>query len=274
MSSGNSLEQLRVFSFHEFDIRVIEKNGEPWFVLKEVCEALGDIAPRVVRQRLSDDVCSTYPIPDALGRTQQTTIVNEDGLYDVILDSRKAEAVRFRKWVTRDVLPSIRQTGSYRVNPRQEEASAKLHNAQARLQNAQANLLKEKTKQGQLIAKVMVDLKKAIPTEAMAALTQALAVVMTGEMLPAAQVDNRLQPEQAILWGAIKVSMLLHIDRPKDWSDKEQVEAWWDRLVQEMEPQMIYYLHGVLWAFPSLDDFTPWMRENLHERYQKLSPMK
>lgn len=68
-----------------------------------------------MRQRLSDGVVSTQPISDSLGREQQANFVNEDGLYDVILDSRKPEAKQFRKWVTSKVLPSIRKTGGYSV---------------------------------------------------------------------------------------------------------------------------------------------------------------
>lgn len=106
----------QIFNFHEHQIRAVEKDGQPWFVLKDVCETLGDLAPRVVRQRLVDDVCSTYPISDSLGRQQETTIINEDGLYDVILESRKPEAKAFRKWVTGEVLPTIRKTGGYVAN--------------------------------------------------------------------------------------------------------------------------------------------------------------
>ncbi|MDT2291631.1 BRO family protein [Paenibacillus larvae] len=65
----------------------------------------------MVKERLSDDVSSTPPSTDSLRRLQPTTIINEDGLYDVILESRKSKAREFRKWVTRDdVLPSIRKT--------------------------------------------------------------------------------------------------------------------------------------------------------------------
>ncbi|MGG4035031.1 Bro-N domain-containing protein, partial [Paenibacillus cisolokensis] len=106
----------QVFNFNGLQVRTVDKDGQPWFVLKDVCEVL-DLAHRVVRQRLSDDVCSTYAIPDALGRQQETTIINEDGLYDVILESRKPEARAFRKWVTSEVLPSIRRTGSYALQP-------------------------------------------------------------------------------------------------------------------------------------------------------------
>lgn len=101
---------IKMFDGHK--LMIIEKDGEPIFLLNDVCNIL-ELAPRSVRQRLEDDVCSTYPIQDRLGRTQQATFVNEDGLYDVILDSRKPEARRFRKWITSEVLPSIRKTGSY-----------------------------------------------------------------------------------------------------------------------------------------------------------------
>lgn len=112
---------LKLFNFNGAQLRIVDKNGKPWFVLKDVCEVLGDLAPRVVKQRLSDDVCSTYPIPDSLGRMQDTTIINEDGLYDVILESRKQEAKAFRKWVTGEVLPTVREHGAYLTPEKTEE---------------------------------------------------------------------------------------------------------------------------------------------------------
>jgi len=115
------MNQPQIFNFNSMAIRVIERGSQPWFVLNDVCITLGDLASRVVRQRLTDDVCSTYPIVDALGRQQETTIINEDGLYDVILESRKPEARAFRKWVTSEVLPAIRQHGGYLTPAKIEE---------------------------------------------------------------------------------------------------------------------------------------------------------
>lgn len=109
------MNKLQMFKFNANEVRVIMEDGEPLWVLADVCKSLGDLVHRMVKQRLSDDVCSTYPIPDSMGRPQETTFVNEDGLYDVILDSRKPEAKDFRKWITSQVLPAIRQTGSYSV---------------------------------------------------------------------------------------------------------------------------------------------------------------
>lgn len=87
------------------------------FCLADLCLVL-DLTPSKVAQRLGDDVLSKYPIIDGLGREQQANFVNEDGLYDVILDSRKPEAKKFRKWITSEVLPSIRKNGSYSVQPK------------------------------------------------------------------------------------------------------------------------------------------------------------
>jgi len=107
------MSQLQLFKFNGTEIRTVEKDGQPWFVLKDVCEILEIDQVAGIKRRLSDDVISNHPIPDSLGRPQDTTIINEDGLYDVILDSRKPEAKAFRKWVTGEVLPTIRRTGGY-----------------------------------------------------------------------------------------------------------------------------------------------------------------
>lgn len=93
-------------------IRTTGSSSDPKFCLIDLCKVL-DLASNKVVQRLSDEVLSKYPIPDALGREQYTNFVNEDGLYDVILDSRKPEARQFRKWITSEVLPQIRKTGGY-----------------------------------------------------------------------------------------------------------------------------------------------------------------
>lgn len=93
-------------------IRTAGTPDEPMFCLADICMAL-DLTPSKVVQRLDDGVLSKYPIIDSLGRQQNANFVNEDGLYDVILDSRKPEAKAFRKWITSEVLPQIRKTGGY-----------------------------------------------------------------------------------------------------------------------------------------------------------------
>lgn len=109
-------QEIQIFENNEFGkIRTTGTPDNPMFCLADVCKALG-LTAKIVNQRLSDEVVSKYPITDSLGRAQQALFVNEDGLYDVILDSRKPEAKKFRKWITSEVLPSIRKTGSYSIN--------------------------------------------------------------------------------------------------------------------------------------------------------------
>lgn len=105
--------QVTIFNNPQFgEIRTAGTADNPLFCLADVCRVL-DLQPSRVKDRLGDGVISSNPIPDSLGRMQNTNFVNEDGLYDVILDSRKPEAKVFRKWVTSEVLPTIRKTGGY-----------------------------------------------------------------------------------------------------------------------------------------------------------------
>lgn len=102
------MNDIQIFNNEEFGaVRTTGTPEQPLFCLADVARVLGLKTSKLV-QRLSDDVLSKYPISDSLGREQVTNFINEDGLYDVILDSRKPEAKRFRKWVTSEVLPSIR----------------------------------------------------------------------------------------------------------------------------------------------------------------------
>ena len=109
------MNEVQVFNSPMFgQIRTAGTADKPLFCLQDVCVALG-LTAKGVKQRLEDEVISNYPIVDSLGRQQLALFVNEDGLYDVILDSRKPEAKAFRKWVTSEVLPSIRRTGSFSI---------------------------------------------------------------------------------------------------------------------------------------------------------------
>ena len=131
---------IRIFKNKEFGaIRTMkDERGEPLFCLRDVCEVL-ELRTQKVVQRLEDDVLSKYPIVDSLGRTQQATFVNEDGLYDTILESRKPHAKKFRKWVTSEVLPSIRKQGGYMVVRPDESDEAIMDRA---LQIAHATLMR------------------------------------------------------------------------------------------------------------------------------------
>lgn len=107
--------QIKIFDNPTFGaVRIVTtENNEPLFCLTDVCQALDLGNPSQVKTRLEDTLITNEVISDSLGRQRNILFVNEDGLYDVILDSRKPEAKQFRKWVTSEVLPQIRKTGGY-----------------------------------------------------------------------------------------------------------------------------------------------------------------
>ena len=103
---------LSVFKFDSARVRATTIDSQPWFVASDVCEALtiGNVSMAV--SRLDDDEKGISSV-DTLGGPQDAAIINESGLYSMILTSRKPEAKRFKKWVTSEVLPAIRKTGTY-----------------------------------------------------------------------------------------------------------------------------------------------------------------
>lgn len=98
------------FMYGEQEVRTVTIDNEPWFVAKDVCAVL-EIDPSQTR-RLDEDEKGLYSI-QTLGGVQNTQVVNEPGLYSLIFGSRKPESKEFKRWVTHDVIPSIRKTGSY-----------------------------------------------------------------------------------------------------------------------------------------------------------------
>lgn len=107
------MESLQIFNYQQNQIRTVVKDGEPWFVANDVCFILGIGNANMAAARLDDDEVSQAEVIDSMGRIQNTNIVNEMGLYNLILRSDKREAKQFKRWVTHDVLPSIRKHGMY-----------------------------------------------------------------------------------------------------------------------------------------------------------------
>lgn len=102
--------EIQKFDFKGAPLRTLtDKAGEPWFVAKDVCDILEISNPSDALKRLDDDERSRFN----LGRQGETNIVNEAGLYVLVLGSRKPEAHEFKRWVTHEVLPSIRKHGGY-----------------------------------------------------------------------------------------------------------------------------------------------------------------
>lgn len=110
--------EVEIFENEEFGkIRTVNIDGEPWFVAKDVCDILGVKNPRQAMTRLDDFEKNTVILNDGNKGNPNMTIISESGFYILVLSSRKPIAKPFQIWVTREVLPSIRKTGSYTANP-------------------------------------------------------------------------------------------------------------------------------------------------------------
>ncbi|MCH5165651.1 MAG: Bro-N domain-containing protein [Clostridiales bacterium] len=172
------MSNLTVFNNQQFgEVRATEINGEPWFVLADVCRVLEIGNTRNVTRRLDIDEKGVHEM-DTLGGKQNLTVINESGLYSVILRSDKPQAKPFRKWVTSEVLPTIRKTGEYKAKPSDE---LRRKNTEIREQNA-------KIRTAQLLYKIAdktdTDYKQVLH----ARITQ----LLTGEyLLPLPAVNER-----------------------------------------------------------------------------------
>ena len=139
--------QLIPFAYGDNLVRVIEKDGNPWWVAKDVCDVLGLGNAREALQKLDEDEKGSVRISDGTspaGGNPNMNIINESGLYNLIFRSNKPEAKAFRKWVTSEVLPQIRKTGSF--VPGQglpEEISRELSDLSSRLKALQRALARE-----------------------------------------------------------------------------------------------------------------------------------
>ncbi|WP_435308838.1 BRO-N domain-containing protein [Sebaldella termitidis] len=115
------MDKLLVFNFNNNDIRTIEINDEIWWIASDICKILGYSNTTKTLEKLDDDERSNFK----LGRQGNANIINESGLYTLILKSEKKEAIPFRKWITHNVLPSLRKTGSYSINQTPKELELK-----------------------------------------------------------------------------------------------------------------------------------------------------
>lgn len=124
ISTAQTINPFQLFNNPEFgDLRCIEKDGEPWFVGKDVAVALGYSKPTdAVRKRVFEEDRGVSKMETPSG-TQQMTIINESGLYSLIFGSKLEKAKRFKHWVTSEVLPALRKTGSYTISQGQNGQS-------------------------------------------------------------------------------------------------------------------------------------------------------
>ena len=125
------MNDLQIFIYGGEQLRTVQRPDGLWWVLRDVCRVLNIGNVTDTKKRLDQDEVDLTDLIDGMGRVQSTTIINEPGLYAVILRSDKPEAKAFKRWVTHEVLPSIRRTGAYGVPP---ERLAHLHELQAKLE--------------------------------------------------------------------------------------------------------------------------------------------
>ncbi len=109
---------IQTFVSEEFgSVRTVIKNGEPWFVGKDVAGILGyERATKAIQDHVDPEDKDGIPIQDSIGRMQKTPIINESGLYSLILSSKMPRAKAFKRWVTATILPTLRRTGGYVSN--------------------------------------------------------------------------------------------------------------------------------------------------------------
>jgi prophage antirepressor-like protein len=106
------MNELQIFTYESNDVRIIWKDKLPWWVLKDVCVALGLSDTNKVAERLDEDELTRIKLMSG-GQYREMYVINESGLYNVIFRSEKPEAKEFKRWITHEVLPSIRKTGGY-----------------------------------------------------------------------------------------------------------------------------------------------------------------
>lgn len=117
------MEEMQVFSNEQFGaVRTVTQEGQPWFVAADVCRVL-EIDPTATR-RLDEDEKDTLRLTQGTSGNPNVTIVNEPGLYSLVLGSRKPEAKAFKRWITHEVIPAIRKTGAYGLTLPQDYPSA------------------------------------------------------------------------------------------------------------------------------------------------------
>ena len=119
---------MNIFKSDLGEITEITKNGEPWFIAKDICDILGIKNNRQALSLLEADEKNTVRLNDGIKGNPNKTIINESGLYELIMNSRKPEAKKFRKWITSEVLPSIRKTGKFEIPKDQIKESVKNRN--------------------------------------------------------------------------------------------------------------------------------------------------
>ena len=178
---------LQTWSYENSEIRTIEKDGEPWFVGKDVAAVLGYSNTRdALVKHVDDEDKNTVVIRDGIQGNPNTIVINESGLYSLILSSKLPNAKKFKRWVTSEVLPSIRKHGAYMTDQTLEQA---LTSPDFLIQLA-TQLKEEKEQRKQLEAKVEQDKPKVLFADSVSASKSSILVGELAKILKQNGVDT------------------------------------------------------------------------------------
>lgn len=193
-----SMNDLQIFKNSEFgEIRTVTKNNEPWFVAIDVCNALELSNPTVVVGRLDEDERTKFN----LGRQGMTNIVSEYGLYNLILASRKKEAKKFKRWITHEVIPTIRKHGAYMTS----EVIEKTLSDPDYLIRLATNLKEEKAKRALAEAQIEKDKPKVLFADTVSAsnkscLVGELAKLISQEAIRRGEINKKIGQNNLFAW--------------------------------------------------------------------------
>lgn len=193
------MNELKIFQNEEFgDLRTVtDENGNPWFVASDICKALDLSNPTVSVSRLDDDERTKFN----LGRQGLTNVVNEYGMYSLIMASRKEEAKKFKRWITHEVLPSIRKHGAYMS----EEVIEKTLSDPDYLIRLATNLKEERAKRMLAEAEVTRNKPKVLFADTVAAsqnscLVGELAKLISQEAIRSGRADVKIGQNKLFAW--------------------------------------------------------------------------
>lgn len=211
------MNQLQIFENPEFGaVRTVELNGEPWLVGKDVAQALGyERATKAIQDHVDTEDKGVVPIQDSIGRMQKTPVINESGLYSLVLSSKLPTARKFRHWVTSEVLPSIRRHGLY-------AADELLNNPDLMIQAMEA-LKSERAKNQQLTEKVRQDAPKVLFAESVEASNRSILIFDLAKILR----QNGVQIGGNRLFEWMRENSYLIKRKGSDWNMPTQRSMEW-----------------------------------------------
>lgn len=193
------MNELQIFKNSEFgEIRTVTKNNEPWFVAIDVCNALDLKNPTVSVGRLDEDEVTKFNLG---GLSGESNIVSEYGLYNLILASRKKEAKKFKRWITHEVIPSIRKHGAYMSS----EVIEKTLSDPDYLIRLATNLKEEKAKRALAEAQIERDKPKVLFADTVSASNQSclvgeLAKLISQEAIRRGEIDKKIGQNNLFAW--------------------------------------------------------------------------